>query len=418
MRFEETPEPKIPETADAARSASAPRSVAAALTPLMAAVFVVFLVTGVALPALPLYVHERLGLGAFAVGLVGGSQFAASLVSRVWSGAYSDRRGAKRAVIAGLVLAVVAGLVYLASLPFVGSPRVSAAILVAGRGLLGGGESFVIVGAQSWGLALVGLRHTGKVMAWLGMAMYTAFAAGAPLGSALFASYGFPAIALATVLVPLATLAAIAPLSPVAPRPHVRVEFSKVAASVAAPGLGLAFASIGFGGMTAFSVLTFVERGWRPAWLSFTVFALAFVVARLWLGHLADRIGGAKVALVFALIEAAGLALIGLAPWGWLGFVGAAATGFGYSLVFPGLGVEAVRRAPQDSQGLAVGVYTAFLDLALGFLVPALGLVASFAGLGSVFVIGAALSASAALVAARLVPPGLSKGLAAHKEMI
>ena len=388
----------------------ATRSIAAALTPLMAAVFVVFLVTGIALPALPLHVHQGLGLGAFAVGLVGGSQFAASLVSRVWSGAYSDARGAKRAVIAGLVMAAGAGLLYLTSLRFVGAPRVSAAILVAGRGLLGGGESFVIVGAQSWGLALAGPKHAGKVMAWLGMAMYAAFAAGAPLGSGLFASYGFPAIALATTLVPVATLAAIAPLAPVAPRPHARLDLARVTRAVAAPGMALAFASVGFGGMTAFSVLFFVERDWRPAWLSFTVFALAFVVAQLWLGHLADRIGGAKVALVFALIEAVGLALLGLAPWGWLGFVGAAVTGFGYSLVFPGLGVEAVRRAPPKSQGLAVGVYTAFLDLALGILVPGLGLIASFAGLKSVFIIGAALSACAAPIAARLDARAIHKG--------
>ena len=204
-----------------------PASLAAALAPLMAAVFVVFFVTGMALPALPLHVHDRLGLGAFAVGLVGGSQFAASLVSRIWAGAYSDARGAKRAVIAGLVVAAAAGLVYLASFAFLGSPRLSAAILIFGRGLLGAGESFVIVGAQSWGLALAGPGRTGKVMAWLGMAMYAAFAAGAPLGSALFASYGFPAIALATLLVPLATLAAIAPMAPVAPKPHARQTSGK-----------------------------------------------------------------------------------------------------------------------------------------------------------------------------------------------
>jgi MFS family permease len=386
------------------------RSIVAALLPLMAAVFVVFLVTGVALPALPLHVHDRLGLGAFAVGLVGGSQFAASLVSRVWSGAYSDARGAKRAVIAGLLMAAGAGMLYLASLHYVGAPLLSAAILIVGRGLLGGGESFVIVGAQSWGLALAGPKHTGKVMAWLGMAMYLAFAAGAPLGSALFERYGFPAIALATTLVPIATLAAIAPLAPVAPRAHARLDPVRVAAAVAAPGLGLAFASVGFGGMTAFSVLLFVERGWRPAWLSFTLFAVAFVIARLWLGHLADRIGGAKVALIFALIEAAGLVLIGLAPWAGLGFAGAAVTGFGYSLVFPGLGVEAVRRAPPESQGLAVGAYTAFLDLALGALVPALGFIASVAGLGSVFVIGAVLSACAVPIAARLAAGANPKG--------
>ena len=155
----------------------------------MAAVFVVFLVTGVALPALPLHVHDGLGLGAFAVGLVDGSQFAASLVSRVGPAPILTRAARKRAVIAGLVMASGRGARSIwASLQCRSAPLVSAAILMVGRGLLGGGESFVIVGSQSWGLALVGSKHTGKVMAWLGMAMYSAFAIGAPLGSVLFES--------------------------------------------------------------------------------------------------------------------------------------------------------------------------------------------------------------------------------------
>ena len=61
-------------------------SAAAALVPIMGMVFIAFLVVGVAMPVLPLHVHERLGLSTFVVGLVAGSQFAASLVSRVWAG--------------------------------------------------------------------------------------------------------------------------------------------------------------------------------------------------------------------------------------------------------------------------------------------------------------------------------------------
>jgi hypothetical protein len=59
-----------------------------------------------------------------------------------------------------------------------------------------------------------------------------------------------------------------------------------------------------------------------------------------------DKTGGAGVALVCVLIEAAGQALIWLAPWSTLTFVGAALTGFGYTLVYPGFGAEAIRRAP------------------------------------------------------------------------
>ena len=82
--------------------------VSSALLPIMLVVFIAFLIIGMALPVLPLHVHERLGLSTFVVGLVTGSQFVAALVSRVWAGHYADSRGAKRAVMAGLWAALPA----------------------------------------------------------------------------------------------------------------------------------------------------------------------------------------------------------------------------------------------------------------------------------------------------------------------
>ncbi|GGF39402.1 UPF0226 protein YfcJ [Aliidongia dinghuensis] len=387
----------------ATTQAPASASVVAALLPILVTVLAAFLVIGLAMPVLPLHVHQGLGLGTFVVGLVAGSQFAASLVSRIWSGHYADSRGAKRAVIVGLVMATVAGLLYLLSLRFVGTPVLSVAILLVGRAVLGAAESFIVTGALSWGLALVDARNAGKVMAWVGTAMYAAFAGGAPIGSALYAVDGFAAIALATTVVPLATLLLIMPLRPLAPSHRNRPKLLKVAGAVWVPGLGLAFSSIGFGAITAFISLLFADRGWGPAWLAFTAFAGAFMVTRLIFGHLPDRLGGAKVALVSVLLEAAGQALIWLASGPVLALGGAVLTGLGYSLVYPGLGVEAVRRAPPESRGLAMGAYTAFLDLALGLASPALGLIASGAGLGTVFLVSALTVLCSAVVAVRLL---------------
>ena len=174
-------------------------------------------------------------------------------------------------------------------------------------------------------------------------------------------------------------------------------------AAVWVPGLGLALSSVGFGAMTAFVSLLFAAREWT-VWPAFTTFAVAFILARVFLGHLADKVGGARVALVFVLIEAAGQALLWAAPWSGLALVGAALTGFGYSLVYPGFGVEAVRRAPAQSRGLAMGAYTAFLDLTLGIASPALGLIGGVAGIGSVFLASAIVVLCAAAVALRLLP--------------
>ncbi|TWB94625.1 putative MFS family arabinose efflux permease [Bradyrhizobium macuxiense] len=377
---------------------AAPR-IAAALLPIMGVVFVAFLVIGVAMPVLPLHVHDGLGLGTFVVGLVAGSQFAASLISRPWAGHYSDGHGAKRGVIAGLLAATAAGLLYLLSLGFSGSPRTSVAILLLGRALLGGAESFIITAAVSWGLALADSRSPGRVIAWVGSAMFAAFAIGAPAGSALYAAYGFAAIALATAAAPLATLLLVASLPAVAPVQHGRSSFAAVVGVVWVPGFGSALGSVGFGAVTTFVALLFAIRGWPNGWLAYTAYAVAFILARVFFSHLADAIGGAKVALVCALIEAAGQALIWLAVRPEMALVGAALTGFGFSLVYPGFAVEAVRRVPAQSRGLAMGAYTAFLDLAQGVASPALGLIATGARLNVLFLASAATVLCAALVA-------------------
>jgi MFS family permease len=376
------------------------------LLPIMGVVFIAFLIIGLAIPVLPLHVHEGLGLSTFVVGLVAGSQFVASPVSRVSAGRHADIRGPKNAVVTGLLASVLAGVLYLTSLRFVGRPEISVAILLLGRTVLGVGESFIITGAQAWGLALAGSRNTGKVFAWMGTAMWAAFALGAPIGTVLYGAHGFASIALATTLAPLAALLLVAPLRRVAPAGRTGTSLTKVIAAVWVPGLGLALSSFGFGAITAFVSLLFIARGWT-VWPAFTSFAVAFILARVVLGHLADKVGGARVALVCVVIEAAGLGLVWATPSSAVALVGAALAGFGFSLVYPAFGVEAVRRAPAQSRGLAMGAYTAFLDLTLGLASPALGFIGGVAGIGAVFFVSAVVVLGAAAIAVRLLQPSI-----------
>lgn len=381
-------------------------SVLATLLPIMAAVLAAFLTIGLALPVLPLHVHDDLGFGTFAVGLVAGSQFAASLVSRIWAGIYCDTRGAKRGLVLGLLTASASGLLYLLSVAADGTPLPAIAILLCGRALLGLAESFIIMGGVSWGLALVDAQHAGKVIAWVGTAMFAALAAGAPLGSALYGADGFAAIALATALVPLAVLAILTRLPAVDPvRKAARAAYVDVIRAVWVPGVGAALSSIGYGVILAFSPLLFADCGWHPVWLAFTAYAVALILARFLFGHLPDRLGGARIALLFVLVEAAGLALIWLASGPLLAIMGAVLTGFGYSLVYPGFGAEAVRGVPAQNRGLAMGIYTAFLDVALGLGSPALGLAAARTSLGAVFLFSALIVLGAGGIALRLLRP-------------
>ena len=176
---------------NSSRLRATPPPVPAVLLPIIAVVFIAFLVIGLALPVLPLHVHQDLDLGTFVVGLVAGAQFAASLLSRFWAGNCADSRGAKHALVTGLLVAAVAGLLYFLSLLFVDEPKTSVTILLLGRAVLGGAESFIVTGAFTWGLALVGPQNTGQIMAWVGTAMYAAFAVGAPVGTSLYAAVRF-----------------------------------------------------------------------------------------------------------------------------------------------------------------------------------------------------------------------------------
>ena len=62
------------------------RALLAAIAPIAGVVFTAFFVIGLAMPVLPLHVHQGLGMSPFVVGIVAGCQFMASLVSRLWPG--------------------------------------------------------------------------------------------------------------------------------------------------------------------------------------------------------------------------------------------------------------------------------------------------------------------------------------------
>jgi MFS family permease len=380
------------------------RPVAVTLLPIMVAVLTGFLVIGIALPVLPLHVNRDLGFGTFVVGLVAGTQFVASVATRIWSGTHADTRGGKRTVMLGLVTAAASGLLYLLASAIEGSPTFSVVMLLAGRALLGGGESFIITGGVSWGLALVEPRHAGKVIAWVGTAMFAALALGGPLGTLLFAAHGFTAIGLATTVLPLLVLLALLR----APAPPLRLRQAKASLRSALgpvwlPGVGAALSSVGYGAILAFGSLLYSDHGWQPVWLAFTAFGIALIAARLLCGHLPDKFGGARIALLFIVVQAAGLLLMGLARSSALASAGAALAGFGYSLVYPGFGVEAVRNSSPETRGLIMGIYTVFLDVAMALASPALGWIADLNGLNAVFVVSAGVTLSAAAVSLRLL---------------
>ncbi|WP_298933364.1 arabinose transporter [uncultured Ramlibacter sp.] len=369
------------------------------LLPLTLAVFAGFFAMGMALPVVPRHVHDTLGMGTVMVGVVMGIQYLSSiLLGRGWSGTVTDTRGPRRAMLAGLLGVASVGGVYFLALAFA-DPSLALAVLIAGRLLTGVAEPFVITAALSWGIARLGPAHAGKVIGWVGMALFAAYGFGAPAGAAVYARFGFAGIAAATVLVPLLAFGVAWAMRGQAPAGGVRPAFTQVLGAVKLPGLALTLCSFGYAAINAFVVLLFVQRGWGSAALAFTSMGAGFILARLLVGHLPDKLGGAKVGIVCVAVEAVGQLLIWGAPGALLACVGAALTGGGYALAFQGFGVESVRRAPPQSRGAAMGGYVVYQDISMALAGPLGGWLALQAGLGSVFMAGAVASLGAAGIA-------------------
>lgn len=369
-----------------------------ALFRISAAMFLNYLTIGIPLVTLPLYVQQQLQLNDLLIGIAVGSQFLSTLLSRGVAGRKADSLGGRRTVITGQVYCAASGLLMLASTLASPLPLCAYSLLIAGRLLLGIGESFILTGNLTWGMWIAGSTRAGQVISWNGMATYGALAVGAPLGLALYMRAGLALPSVIILLLPVSAWLLSRNIPANRPVARTYAPVLKVILQVWRPGTGLVLQGIGFASLSAFAVLYFNERQWDNAGFAMTLFGLAFIAVRFFFGTFPDRYGGVTVATFSLLVEGTGLAIIWAAPTSGPALVGAAITGCGCSLMFPSLGVEVVRRVSPEIRGTALGVWSAFQDLAYGMTGPAVGLLTPLIGYQQVFLIAAACALSGAAV--------------------
>lgn len=361
----------------------------ALILPVVFAVFSIFLTMGIGFGVLPQFVHAQLGYGAIIVGLVIGVQDITALCTRSMTGSNTDTKGAKSSVIKGVVWAVASGLVYMLAGLFAGMPLLSLVLLVIARIMHGLSESYLITGALTWGIGLAGVQRSGKVMAWVGISLFAGIGLGAPLGDVMNTHWGIPAaFALITLLPVIGSLPMLKLPSVTTSAKKREVPFFKVIAAIWTQGASLALSAIGYGCISSFIALFFVSQHWGEASLAFTAFAATFILTRLFFASFPDKYGGYMVGAVSLVIEFAGQLLLWLAVSKTMALAGCALTGMGFSLMFPAMGVEAVKKVKPEMRGSAMGAYTAFTDLALGITGPVAGLIASCFSYQAIYLFG------------------------------
>lgn len=334
--------------------------------------FASYLTIGLPLAVLPGYVHDVMGFSAFWAGLVISLQYFATLLSRPHAGRYADLLGPKKIVVFGLC------------------------------GCFLSGQSFAGTGSTLWGVGVVGSLHIGRVISWNGIVTYGAMAMGAPLGVLCYSYIGLSGLAGVIMAVALAAILCALPRAAVKAAKGKAMSFRAVLGRVWPYGMALALASAGFGVIATFITLFYEAKGWDGAAFALTLFSCAFVGARLLFPNAINRFGGLNVAMLCFSVEIIGLLLVGFADTPLLAKIGTLLTGAGFSLVFPALGVVAVKAVPQHNQGSALATYTVFMDLSLGVTGPLAGLLMAWTGIPVIYLAAAGLVMAALLLGWRL----------------
>jgi MFS family permease len=170
--------------------------------------------------------------------------------------------------------------------------------------------------------------------------------------------------------------------------PGEHLPFAHVLGRVAPHGMGLALGGVSYSVLATFVTLFYASRHWSGAALCLTAYGVGFIVVRVLFIKTISHYGGFPVAMVSLSVVSVGMLMLWLAVAPWMAMAGSTISGLGFSLVFPAVGVEAVKRVPEFNRGTALGVYTAFADVSFFLVGPIAGAIIGIYGYASVFLFG------------------------------
>jgi len=349
--------------------------------------FLGYLTIGLSLATLPIFIHQTLGFNTIIAGLVISVQYIATFLLRGYAGKIVDTKGPKISVLRSMLFFALSGLLLLLVFLFKSQPFISLGLLLITRLFTGIGEGLVGASPINWALMELGDEHAAKAISFNGIASYGALAIGAPLGVLLVDHINYEALALLTSAIGLLGYFYCRAKTPyqVAGKKAEKVSFRRVLLLVAPFGICLALGGLGFGSISTFMTLYYEHFNWENGAACLTLFGVFFILTRLIFNKVIDQYGGLKVALVSLFVETVGLTVIAVAIDPLWPLLGAALTGFGFSLVFPALGVEAIKRVDQSQQGSALAAYGLFIDISLGITGPLIGFVANNRGMTAIY---------------------------------
>lgn len=350
--------------------------------------------------SIQLYVEDELGGGRASVGLAVGAFSLSALCVRPFVGRRIDAVGRRPFLLAALTLLAVSSLGFLVATSI---PAVVALRLLQG---FAGGTFYTTAAAVATDLAPP--RHRAAAIAKFSLFLYAGVATGPALAELVIREWGFTPVWLLAAglgaagatcvwLLPETGRSAMATRAELGPATRRLLHPAAIG-----PGIVLMTTGMGYSSITGFSALYGRHVGLESSGLLYVVFAATIISVRLVSGALADAVGRVAVALPGLVLGAVGLAVLSLLQRPVSAFLGVAAFGAGFALVFPALMAFTVDRVPDHERGEALGSFTAFMDLGTGAGAYLVGAIADRAGFGAAYATPAVLCAAGALLLTRL----------------
>lgn len=343
--------------------------------------FLAIVSLGVSLAIIPLYVNKTLQLSPLFVGIAIATESISTLCVRAFAGRFSDLNGPKLAMLNGQFGVLLAGFLFLVITLIDINQYTSFLILLVSRVIMGVGSSLIFTSSGTWPIGLVGREHAGKIMSWVGIAMFIGLALGNYVGGILFYKFTLFYPSLIMCLLPLLAITIAVFIPKVAAHNDVvPIKLSYAIKRIWKAGMGFALANTGYAAITSFLLLYFSSNGWDSHGpLALSLFGIGYVLSRVILGRYADNMG-IKATTISLLIESIGLILISFSLTPLMSMIGSFLAGFGLSMVYPLLALPAIKSLPEKNIGMAISTYESCFDIGIllsgilgGILVSSLG---------------------------------------------
>lgn len=347
------------------------------------------------IPVIPLYMSDKIHIGASRIGLLMGVLTFASMLLRSAVGYASDKVGRKPMLISGTVVFITAPLIYI----FIDSTLMMALALA----FHGAGVACFHTASLTFIGDISPDKRIGKSMAWFQSSFNLSIMIGPPIGAYIAQKSGYnmafltssiiAGVALVFVLfIPSKEAKAIQQVKPPGKPDNLYgiLAYSSIAAFSGTVALGSTESFIG---------LYAKSRGISGFALFFTVSAGTVLLIRTLAGSIPDRIGR-RISITLSLLTlATSLVILSAMKSFIILLISSVIYGTGFALLSPSISAFITENVPQEKLGSSFGVYTSFFEGGIaagsfisGAISSALGYPAAFASIGAISCTGAAFA--------------------------